>query len=118
MLVVHESAVPHVVTSLCPFCPNWYYLVGAQSYRDTGNLDKAGELLRRGITAEPDSPLCRFYLAEILLEQGNEIEAQQIALEIRKLDKTMNGRGLARSYSDDPGKRDQFLQNLEKLGLA
>jgi TolB-like protein/Tfp pilus assembly protein PilF len=116
----YEKATEHFhkALSLCPFCPNWYYLVGAQPHRDTGNLEKAAELLRRGITAEPDSPLCRFYLVDVLLEQGNETEAQQIAAEIRKLDSSMNGRGLTRSYSNDASKRDRFLQNLEKLGLA
>lgn len=116
----YEKATEHFnkALSLCPFCPNWYYLVGAQPHRDTGNLEKAAELLRRGIAAEPDSPLCRFYLADVLLEQGNETEAQQIATEIRKLDSSMNGRGLTRSHSNDASKRDRFLQNLEKLGLA
>ncbi|HUV21362.1 MAG TPA: tetratricopeptide repeat protein [Gammaproteobacteria bacterium] len=116
----YEKATEHFhkALSLCPFCPNWYYLVGTQPHRDTGELEKAAELLRRGIAAEPDSPLCRFYLVDVLLAQGNETEAQQIATEIRKLDSSMNGRGLTRSYSNDPGKRDRFLHNLEKLGLA
>ena len=69
----YEKATEHFhkALSLCPLCPTWYYLVGAQPHQDTGNLEKAAELLRRGITAEPDSPLCRFYLADVLLEQGN-----------------------------------------------
>jgi tetratricopeptide (TPR) repeat protein len=116
----YEKATEHFnkALNLCPFCPNWYYLVGAQPYRDTGNLGKAEELLRRGIAAEPDSPLCRFYLVDVLLAQGNETEAEQITAEIRKLDKIMNGRGLIRSYSSDAGIRERFLQNLEKSGLA
>ena len=55
---------------------------------------------------------------DVLLEQGNEIEAQKVAAEIRKLDQIMNGRGLTRSYSNDAGIRNRFLHNLEKLGLA
>jgi len=37
----------HKALRLCPVCPNWYYLVGAQAEKATGNLDRCIELLRR-----------------------------------------------------------------------
>jgi predicted Zn-dependent protease len=81
-------------------------------------VDRAIKLLRRGVAAEPDSPLVRFYLANALIEKGDEVAARAVAAEIRALDKTMKGHGLVRYYSNNPQTRDQFYRNLETLGLV
>ncbi|MGD8838542.1 MAG: tetratricopeptide repeat protein [Gammaproteobacteria bacterium] len=103
---------------LCPVCPNWYYLVGSYCEQAKGNTGKAIELLRRGIAVEPESPLIRFYLASVLLENGDEKEARQLVEEIRQLDDSMTGKGLVQSYSRDAAERDRLQRNFETLGLV
>jgi hypothetical protein len=103
---------------LCPVCPNWYYLVGSYCEQAKGNTGKAIELLRRGIAVEPESPLIRFYLASVLLENGEETEARQLVEEIRQLDDSMTGKGLVRSYSRHAAERDRLQRNFETLGLV
>jgi len=103
---------------LCPICPNWYYLVGAYCEQARGRIDKAIELLRKGVAVEPESPLIRFYLASVLLENGEQAEAQRLATEIRQLDNSMTGRGLIQSYSKHAAERERLQRNFETLGLA
>ena len=103
---------------LGPLCPNWYYGIGGQSEVATGNLERAIELLRRGVEVEDDSPVIRFFLASALLDYGDETGARRIAAEIRRLDKHMKGRGLVQAYNHDAGVREHFRKNLETLGLV
>ena len=115
----HQEAAQHFQKALllCPVCPNWYYLVGADSEQAGGNPQQAIELLRRGVEVETDSPLIRFYLASALLDQGDKAGAQRVANEIRRLDKAVTGKGLVQSFSEDEARREHFRRNLESLGL-
>ena len=108
----------HKALRLCPVCPNWYYLVGAQAEKATGNLDRCIELLRRGVEVETESPLIRFHLANALLDSGDDAGARRVAAEIRQLDKHMTGKGLVQTYSHDETERERFRRNLESLGLV
>jgi tetratricopeptide (TPR) repeat protein len=116
----YESAGEHFrkALQLGPLCPNWYYGIGAQAERATGNPDAAIALLRRGVEVETDSPMIRFFLADALLVQGDEPGARRVAGEIRRLDKSMTGRGLVQCFSHDASVRARFRRNLESLGLV
>ncbi len=115
----YEQAREHIkqTEKLCPVLPNWYYSIASQVEYYTGNLDQAVQTLRQGIDVEPDSPLCRFYLVDILMESGDEAGARQYADEIRSLDRDVAGRGFVRSQSIDPDIRNRFRANLEKFDL-
>ena len=107
----------HDMLKLCPVLPNWYYLIGGQIEQNLGNLEEAIHLFQRGIEVEPDSPLCRFYLIDARMEQGDETGAKILADEIRALDKTVTGKGLVQAISQDKSIRDRFQANLEKFDL-
>jgi len=102
---------------LCPIRANWYYLIGAQIEKITGNLEKAAELCQQGINVEPDSPLCRFYLIDVLMEQNDVAGAGRLADEIRALDSAVTGKGLVHGYMYDKALRDRFQAHLEKFDL-
>ncbi len=102
---------------LCPVLPNWCYLIGGEIEQISGNLDQAIRSYQQGIEVEPDSPLCRFYLIDAMMEQGDEARAKILANEIRALDKTVTGKGLVRSISKDKSIRDRFQAHLEKFDL-
>lgn len=102
---------------LCPVLPNWYYLDGGQIELRLGNLDAAIDWFQRGIDVEPDSPLCRFYLINAMMELDDDVAAEALANEIRGLDKSASGRGLVRMCSQDKILRDQFQANLERFNL-
>jgi adenylate cyclase len=107
----------HNMLKLCPVLPNWYYLVGGQIEQNSGNLDAAIQSYQQGIDVEPDSPLCRFYLIDAMMGQGDETRAKILADEIRALDKTVTGKGLVRFHSQDKSIRDRFQAHLEKFDL-
>jgi tetratricopeptide (TPR) repeat protein len=102
---------------LCPVLPNWYYLIGGQIEQNLGNLDAAIQVYQQGIDVEPDSPLCRFYLVDVLMERGDDARAKILADEIRALDKTVTGKGLVRAHSKIKSIRDRFQANLAKFDL-
>ena len=72
----------------------------------------SGEHLTRALQIAPDSAQVQAYYGEYLFTLRDYERA------LFHVDKTMNGRGLARSYSNDPGKRNQLWRNIEKLGFA
>jgi len=107
----------HNMLKLCPVLPNWYYLIGGQIEQDLGNLDESIKIYQQGIDVEPDSPLCRFYLVDALMERGDETRAIILADEIRALDRTVTGKGLVRALSKTKSIRDRFQANLAKFDL-
>jgi TolB-like protein/Flp pilus assembly protein TadD len=107
----------HNMLKLCPVLPNWYYLIGGQIAQNTGSLDEAIRSYQLGIDVEPDSPLCRFYLIDAMMEQGDETRAKILADEIRALDQTVTGKGLVRAVSHEKSIRDSFQVHLEKFDV-
>ena len=106
------------VLNLCPIRPNWYYLVSGGIEKKCGNLDLAIEHFQQGLEVEPDSPLCRFYLIDALMEKGDATRAQRLADEIRALDKSITGKGLVHANSYDASERQRFHDNLAKFDLV
>ena len=102
---------------LCPVHPNWFYLVGANLEYNAGSLTDAIAILRQGIAVEPDSPLCRFYLIDYLMQLGDKEAAAGAAEEIRALDAEVRGRGIVHVESTDEKRRDLFRKNLESFDL-
>ncbi len=105
------------IRKLCPVMANWYFLIEAQIEKIAGNFDKAAALYRQGLEIEPDSPLCRFYLVDVMMDKGDPVSAQAYADEIRTLDNTVRGNGLVHSFSSDPDLRERFAANLAKFDL-
>ena len=105
------------IRKLCPVMANWYFLIEAQIEKIAGNFDKAAALYRQGLEIEPDSPLCRFYLVDVMMDKGDPVSAQAYADEIRALDNTVRGNGLVHSFSSDPDLRERFAANLAKFDL-
>jgi len=97
---------------------NWYSLIEAQIEVAEGNLARAAELYRAGLAVEPESPLCRFFLVDLMLQSGNVDGARRYADEIRALDPQVTGRGIALTYSADPALREAFRERLAKFDLA
>jgi TolB-like protein/Tfp pilus assembly protein PilF len=115
----YENARLHEknMLKLCPVLPNWYYLLGGEIARIQGDFETARRRYQQGIDTEPESPLCRFYLIDVLMEMGDESEARKIAAEIRALDSKVVGRGFVRTISQEKSLRDRFQANLEKFNL-
>ena len=115
----YESAHQHEQTmlKLCPVLPNWYYLLGGAIAQIQGDYETAAHCYQQGIDVEPDSPLCRFYLIDVMMEQGNETRARELADEISALDRQVKGRGMVRTLSQDKALRERFRANLEKFDL-
>ncbi|TNF90613.1 MAG: tetratricopeptide repeat protein, partial [Gammaproteobacteria bacterium] len=103
--------------TLCPIRPNWYYLVSGGIEKGCRNLDLAIEIFQQGLDIEPDSPLCRFYLIDALMEKGDEARAARLADEIRALDKSVTGKGIVHANSRDASERKRFHDNLSKFNL-
>ncbi len=97
---------------------NWYFLIEGQIEVAFGNLERAADIYRQGLAVEAESPLCRFFLVDLMMQIGNEVAARQYADEIRALDKSVTARGLVRTYSSDPSVRDAFHSRLDKFGLV
>jgi adenylate cyclase len=116
----YDKALPHHEASLrlCPICPNWFLLVGGTIYQHTGDLEKAIEMLRKGVEVEPESPLLRYYLIDALMDAGRETEAQAYADEIRALGSSFRISGILLSHSHDKDVRERYRANLEKVGLV
>ena len=83
-----------------------------------GSLEKAREIILQGIAVEPDSPICRFFLVDVLTKLGEDDAAEQVANEIRGLDSSVSASGLILSYSNDKTIRDRFAANMAKYDLA
>jgi TolB-like protein/DNA-binding SARP family transcriptional activator/lipoprotein NlpI len=115
----YENARLHEqnMLKLCPVLPNWYYLLGGEIARIQGDFETARSHYQQGIDTEPESPLCRFYLIDVLMEMGDESGARKIAAEIRALDSKVVGRGFVRTLSQEKSLRDRFQANLEKFDL-
>jgi len=115
-----EAARKHEqnMRNLCPIRPNWYYLVSGGIEKKSGHLGLAIELFQQGLDVEPDSPVCRFYLIDALMEKGDEVRAQRLAEEIRGLDKSMTGKGMVHANSYDAQERQRFHDNLAKFSLV
>ena len=94
-------------------------LVGRKSSPISGNrhLDKAIETYRQALEVEPDSPLCRYYLVNLLQKTGDVESARGMAEEIKSLDPNADASGLARSTWLDTDRRSEFEQNLARFGL-
>ena len=115
----YESARQHEQTmqKLCPVLPNWYFLIGGEIAQIQGNFEQAATCFQQGIDVEPNSPLCRFYLIDVMMELGNEPRARAVADEIKALDNEVTGKGLVRTVSQDKAMRKRFQTNLEKFDL-
>jgi adenylate cyclase len=115
----YDKALPHHEASLrlCPICPNWFQLIGGTIYQRTGDLDKAIAKFSKGIEIEPESPLCRYYLIDALMDAGREKEARACADEIRELDSAFSISGMLLSHSHNKDIREEFRANLEKVGF-
>ena len=115
----YENARQHEQTmlKLCPVLPNWYYLLGGEIAQTQGDYETAAHRFQQGIDVEPDSPLCRFYLIDVMMEQGYVTRARELADEIKALDKQVKGRGMVRTLSQDKTLRERFRANLEKFDL-
>jgi|GEM_PF-429804 len=115
-----EAARKHEqrILNLCPIRPNWYYGMSGGIEKKCGSLDLAIENFQQGIEVEPDAPLCRFLMIDALMEKGGESRAQQLADEIRTLDKSMTGKGIVHCNSFDAGERQRFHDNLAKFSLV
>jgi adenylate cyclase len=111
-LLHHEASL-----RLCPICPNWFQLVGGTIYQRTGDLDKAIAAFRKGVEIEPESPLCRYYLIDALMDAGRGKEARACADEIRALDSRFRISGMLLSHSHNKDIREGFRANLEKVGF-
>jgi len=106
------------VRRLCPVRANWHYLIEAQIEVAHGNLARAADLYRAGLEVEPESPLCRFFLVDLMLRMGEADAARAYAEEIRALDKAVTGRGLVLTYSADPSQREAFRASLAQYDLV
>jgi len=121
-LFVHdfEQARKHnqIMLKLCPVLPNWYYLLEGEMHRLEGNPGESVQFYRKGIDVEPESPLCRFYLIDALMEIGDITNAQILADEIRALDSSVNGKGLVQTFSENEAIRESFRANLAYFELV
>jgi TolB-like protein/DNA-binding SARP family transcriptional activator len=106
------------VRRLCPIRANWHYLIEAQIEAACGNLARAADLYRAGLEVEPESPLCRFFLVDLMQRKGDADAARAYAEEIRALDKAATGRGLVLTYSADPAQREMFHASLARYDLV
>ena len=93
------------------------YVIAVLPATHAVDFDKAAEKYRQGVAVEPDSPLCRYYLIDLLMEHGDEATAQKYADEIRALDKSVNARGIAHGFSADPALRQKFQDHLARFDL-
>ena len=103
---------------LCPVLPNWYYLIEGEIHRLEGNPSESIQIYRQGIDVEPESPLCRFYLVDALMQMGEIANAKKIADEIKALDDSANGKGLVQAFSSDAAIRESFRANLAQFHLV
>jgi tetratricopeptide (TPR) repeat protein len=92
-------------------------LVAGAIFQDSGLLQKAIDTYRRSVEIEPNSPICRFYLMDALIEAGKEDEANRLAREINALDTGMKVEGLVRTFHHDKNERNRFRENLAKMGF-
>jgi TolB-like protein/Tfp pilus assembly protein PilF len=115
----YEKARPYSDSALrlCPIHPNWMLLVAGAIFQDSGLLQKAIDTYRRSVEIEPNSPICRFYLMDALIEAGKEDEANRLAREINALDTGMKVEGLVRTFHHDKNERNRFRENLAKMGF-
>ena len=104
--------------SLCPVYPNWFLLTGAHTYRETGDISKAVEILQKAVNVEPESPLCRFYLIDALIDYGDRKQAKLVADEVKDMDMEFGVSGLVRYYSHNKKLRSRFRKNLAKMGFT
>ncbi len=116
----YEEARPHYQNAMKrrPILAGWYFNIGGQIEQHSGNLEESIEIYQQGVDVEPDSPLCRFYLVDALIELGDEAAAKQVVDEIRELDSSMTARGIVHSCSPDARLRQRFHNNLAKFDLV
>jgi tetratricopeptide (TPR) repeat protein len=115
-----EKALPYHETSirLCPICPNWFLMIGGFIYQHFGDINKAIETYQKAVDIEPESPLCRLYLMDSLVEAERLNDATKCAEDIRNLDNSFQVSGLILSYSHNKIERKRFQFNLEKMGFS
>lgn len=102
---------------LCPVCPSWYLMIGGIIDMFFGRYVEAIAKFHQGVEIEPDSPLCRYYLIDALIESGAEADAQRLAGEVRALDESFRATGIIRIHSHDRAERARFRNNLARVGI-
>lgn len=103
---------------LRPLRADRYFLIEGLIEAASGRLERAAEIYRAGLEVEPDSPLCRYLLVDLMLQMVDEACARRYADEIRALDSSVSARGIAYTYFSDPALRKEFSRRLEEYGLV
>ncbi|RLA15723.1 MAG: hypothetical protein DRQ59_00710 [Gammaproteobacteria bacterium] len=111
-LLLYQTAI-----RLAPICPPWFLVIEGYLHENEGRLQEAKVAYRQGIDMEPESPLLRVHLIDVLLKDGQAEEAHKIAEEIRALDGDFKVSGIVRGNSSEPVERARFKANMEKVGF-
>ena len=102
---------------LSPIYPAWYLISLGACYYSMNKLDLAIEKLEDAIAMEPEPAFARIYMTSALVEAGKMDEAEQIAREVMRIERSFSVRNWQGVQFKNAEIRERMTTSLRKAGL-
>ena len=114
-----EEAIPYLQNAirLNPFPPALYFVQLANSYRDSGQYEKAIEASKKALQREPNTQFAYIHMAVSYIRLGQEKEARAAAAEILRINPKFSLERYAKILPFPQPIADLVINDLRKAGL-
>jgi tetratricopeptide (TPR) repeat protein len=114
-----EEAIPYLQSAirLNPLPPAIYLIQLANSYRDSGQYEKAIEACKKALQREPNTQFPYIHMAVSYIRLGQEKEARAAAAEILRINPKFSLERYAKMLPFPQPIADLVINDLRKAGL-
>jgi adenylate cyclase len=114
-----EEAIPYLQNAirLKPLPPAIYFVQLANSYRDSGQYEKAIEACKKALQREPNTQFAYIHMAVSYIRLGQEKEARAAAAEILRINPKFSLESYAKILPFPQPIADLVINDLRKAGL-
>jgi len=114
-----EEAIPYLQNAirLNPLPPAIYFVQLANSYRDSGQYEKAIEACKKALQREPNTQFAYIHMAVSYIRLGQEKEARAAAAEILRINPKFSLEYYAKILPFPQPVADLVIKDLRKAGL-
>jgi adenylate cyclase len=114
-----EEAIPYLQNAIRvnPLPPAIYFLQLANSYRDSGQYEKAIEASKKALQREPNTQFAYIHMAVSYIRLGQEKEARAAATEILRINPKFSLERYAKMLPFPQPIADLVINDLRKAGL-
>ena len=102
---------------LSPIYPAWYLVGLGTCYYSMNELDLAISTFQEAIVMDPDPAFARIYLTSALIEVGLVEDAEQVAREVMRIERSFSVKNWQGAQFKDAKIGEKIIDNLIKAGL-